>query len=81
MYITDTDGNESESEEEIMSEDEDADNADIDRESVNRTTKTISGRVVIPSAIMKGYETVSSILDIYEQAVTLTSDEDNFNHK
>ena len=55
--ITDTDGNESYSEYGIMSEDEYADHSVIDRESVNWTKKTTSGRVVIPPERRKDYAT------------------------
>ena len=48
VYITDTDGIESESEDGIMPEDEDDDHTVIDRECLNRTTTTRSGRVLIP---------------------------------
>ena len=47
-----------------MSEDEDADHAAIDREIFNRTTTTGSGRLVIPPAILKYYETGYASMDI-----------------
>ena len=68
--ITDTDGNESDSEDEIMSENGDSDHAIIDRDIVNCTTKTRSGRVVIPQEILKDYETGGSVLESYNQAIT-----------
>ena len=51
--IRDTYGNQSDNEDKIMSEDEDADHDIIDRESVNCTTTSRSVRVVIPPASLK----------------------------
>ena len=61
-----------------MSEDENADNFVIGRVSVNRTTPTISGRIVIQSEILKEYKTGSEILDRYKQDFILTPAEEKF---
>ena len=61
-----------------MSEDEDDDHAFIDRECLNWTTTRRSGRVVIPPARLKDYETGGARLDSYEQAVTLNPTEEKF---
>ena len=61
--IVDTYGNESDSEDEIMLEDEYFDPAIIDRESSNCTKTTISGRVLIPPEILEDYETENARLD------------------
>ena len=76
--ITDTDGNKSGSQEEIMLEDEYADHAVIDIEIINWTTTTRTGRLLIPPEILKDYETGDAILDRYKQAVTLTPSEEKF---
>ena len=51
-----------------MLEDEDADHAVIDIEIINWKTTTRTGRLLIPPAILKDYETGGASLDIYEQA-------------
>ena len=61
-----------------MSEYEYADHAVIGRESVNLTTTTRSGIVVIPPTILKGYEKDGSSVNSYDQAVTLTTAEEKF---
>ena len=78
LGITDTGGNESASEENIMSEDEDADHAVIDRESVNWIKTTRSGRVMKPPSRLKVYESGGASLYSYKQAVTLTPSEEKF---
>ena len=55
--ITYTYGNESDNEDKIILEDENAYHAVIDRESVQRTTTTRPRRVVITPLILKDYET------------------------
>ena len=78
IYTTVIDVNYSDSEDKIMSEDENAENAVIGRVRVNRTTPKISGRIVIPSERLKYYKTGSEILDRYKQYFTLTPAEEKF---
>ena len=61
-----------------MSENENSDHIVIDRQNGKYTTTKRSGKVVILPEIMKYYRTVGAILDSYEQAVALMSDEENF---
>ena len=65
VYIIDTDGNASDSEDKIMSEDKYDDHAVIAREYVTETTTRKSGMAVIPPEIMKDYEIGGARLDSY----------------
>ena len=78
LDMTDNYGNESDNEDKIMSEDEGDNNTVIDIQRFNWETKTRSGRVVIPPARLKYFETCGASLDSYKQAVILTPYELNF---
>ena len=65
VYIIDTDGNESDSEDKIMSEDKYADHSVIARDYVTETKTIRSGMAVIPPEIMKDYEIGGARLDSY----------------
>ena len=64
-----------------MSKDENSDQAVTNRESVNHKKTTRSRILVIPLYRLKHHKTGGTILDSYDQAVTLTAIEDKFTLK